>query len=65
MYSSRKAKQKGRLGTFAQRVTRSIVINRFRFKIPFVAKAEAEGLAGIIALVIVVLVAVFAVHWLG
>jgi hypothetical protein len=49
-------KQKGRLGTFAQRVT---------FKIPFIAEAEAEGLAGIIALVIVVLVAVFAMHWPG
>jgi hypothetical protein len=39
--------------------------NRFKFKIPFLGEAEAEGLAGIVALVIVVVVFVVALHWPG
>ncbi len=39
--------------------------NRFKFKIPFLGETEAEGLFGIAALVIVVVVFVVAMHWPG
>jgi hypothetical protein len=39
--------------------------HRIKFKLPFFGEAEAEGLAGIIALVIVVVVAVVALRWPG
>jgi len=38
---------------------------RIKFKLPFFGEAEAEGLAGIVALVIVVVVALVALHWTG
>jgi hypothetical protein len=39
--------------------------HRIKFKLPFFGEAEAEGLAGILAFVIVVVVAVVALHWPG
>jgi hypothetical protein len=39
---------------------RTNVQTRIKFKLPFFGEAEAEGLAGIIALVIMV-----ALHWTG
>jgi hypothetical protein len=39
--------------------------HRIRFKLPIFGEAEAEGLIGIAALVIVVLVALVALHWPG
>jgi hypothetical protein len=39
--------------------------HRIKFKLPFFGEAEAEGLAGIIALVIMVVIAAAALHWPG
>jgi hypothetical protein len=43
---------------------RTMSKHRIKFKLPFFGEAEAEGLAGIVALVIVVVVAaVVVLHW--
>jgi hypothetical protein len=39
--------------------------HRLEFKLPFFGEAKAEGLAGVVALVIVVIVFVVAMHWPG
>jgi hypothetical protein len=39
--------------------------NRIKFKLPIIGEAEAEGLIGIAALVIVAIVAAIALHWPG
>ena len=39
--------------------------HRIKFKLPLFGEAEAEGLIGIAALLLVVIVAVIAMHWPG
>jgi hypothetical protein len=39
--------------------------HRIKIKFPFFGEAEAEGIAGIVALVAVVLVVIAASHWPG